>query len=161
MAIPADWQKKSREQQKQYRQLLAKANKNKVLAQLPDLHEAAFQQIDCLDCGNCCRNHSPRFKTTDIKRISRHLGLRESVFIDQYLQIDEDGDYVLQTTPCSFLNLTDNTCQIYDQRPGDCARFPYTDEDVLIKRPQITMANSLVCPAVHHVLEALLKIAVK
>ena len=72
--------------------------------------------------------------------------------IDQYLTLDEDNDYVLKQSPCVFLN-TDNTCQIYDVRPSDCARYPYTDEDVLLKRKQITLANTQVCPAVFSILE--------
>jgi len=148
------WEKQSAQHQKKYKQFLQKADKNKVLKQLPDLHEAAFEQIDCLTCAACCKNYSPRFKTPDIKRISKHLKLKESVFIDQYLTLDSDGDYVVKSTPCPFLG-EDNFCSIYEQRPSDCHRFPYTDEDVLLKRPNITLKNSTFCPAVYFVLEKL------
>lgn len=149
------WEKLSADHQKQYKQFLQRADKNKVLKVLPDLHEEAFQKIDCLTCGNCCKNYSPRFKTPDIKRISKSLRLKESAFIDTYLDLDTDGDYVAKTKPCPFLG-ADNYCSIYEDRPSDCKRFPYTDEDVLIKRPAITLKNSTFCPAVHHVLERLL-----
>ncbi len=149
------WEKLSADHQKQYKQFLQRADKNKVLKVLPDLHEEAFEKIDCLTCANCCKNYSPRFKTPDIKRISKALRLKESVFIDTYLDLDTDGDYVTKTKPCPFLG-TDNYCNIYEDRPSDCKRFPYTDEDVLIKRPAITLKNSTFCPAVHHVLERLL-----
>ncbi len=152
--ILKNWQKKSAEHQKQYKQLLARVDKNKVLKQLPDLHEKAFEHVDCLQCGNCCKGYSPRFKTPDIKRISRVLRMRESEFIDTYLKLDEEGDYVVKTTPCPFLG-SDNYCSIYEDRPSDCARFPYTDEDVLFKRPQLTLKNSTFCPAVYYVLEKL------
>lgn len=149
-----DWQKKSAERQKQYKQFLKRADKNKVLKQLPQLHEETFAKIDCLTCAACCKNYSPRFKTPDIKRISKHLGLKESVFIDQYLLLDEEGDYVANAQPCPFLG-SDNRCGVYEVRPSDCARFPYTDEDVLLKRPAITLKNSSFCPAVYAVLERL------
>ena len=29
----------------------------------------------------------------------------------------------------------DNYCSIYEHRPSDCARFPYTDEDVILETP--------------------------
>lgn len=151
-----NWEKKSAEHQKQYRQYLQRADKQKTLKLLPDLHEEAFEQIDCLQCANCCKNYSPRFKTPDIKRISRHLKMKESVFIDTYLRLDEDGDYVVKKSPCPFLR-AGNYCAIYEQRPSDCHRFPYTDEDVLLKRPAITLKNSSFCPAVHYVLEKLIK----
>ena len=150
-----NWQKKSADRQKIYKQFLQKADKNNVLKQLPDLHEEAFSTIDCLQCANCCKNYSPRFKTPDVKRISKHLKLRESEFIDRYLKVDEDGDFVAKSIPCPFLG-TDNFCSIYEQRPSDCHRFPYTDEDVFIKRQQLTLKNSSFCPITYFVLEKLI-----
>jgi len=126
------------------------------LKQLPVLHDEAFSKVDCLKCANCCKNYSPRFKTPDIKRISKHLKLKESVFIDTYLKLDEDGDYVVKSKPCPFLG-SDNFCSIYEQRPSDCVRFPYTDEDVIFKRPALTLKNSSFCPIVFYVLESLLE----
>jgi len=152
-----NWSKKSAERQKIYKQLLEKANQQQLLKVLPELHEEAFSKIDCLNCANCCKNYSPRFKTPDIKRISKHLNLRESEFIDTYLRLDEDGDYVVKSTPCAFLG-SDNRCSIYEVRPSDCARYPYTDEDVFLKRKQLTLKNSTVCPAVYYVLERLSQI---
>ena len=154
---PSNWQKKSEERQKEFSRFLDRADKKKVLRQLPDLHEAAASAVDCLSCAACCKNYSPRFKTPDIKRISKYLNLKEGVFIEKYLKIDEDGDYVLQSKPCPFLG-ADNYCSIYEQRPSDCARFPYTDEDVLLKRKQLTLKNSTFCPIVYVVMEALVKV---
>jgi Fe-S-cluster containining protein len=150
-----NWEKKSADHQKVYKNWLQRANKNKVLKQLPDLNEEAFEQIDCLACANCCKNYSPRFKTPDIKRISKHLNMKESAFIDNYLLLDAEGDYVAKSAPCPFLG-SDNYCSIYEKRPSDCQRFPYTDEDVLLKRPQLTLKNATFCPAVYYVLEKLI-----
>lgn len=149
-----DWEKLSLANQKKYKQFLNRADKNKILKKLPDLNDQAFSQIDCLQCANCCKNYSPRFKTTDIKRISKRLKMKESSFIDTYLTLDSDGDYVAKQTPCPFLG-QDNYCSIYEDRPSDCARFPYTCEDVFLKRPHITLKNSTFCPIVHFVLEKL------
>ncbi len=150
-----NWKKKTADRQKMYKRFLQRADKNKVLKQLPELHKEAFSKIDCLQCANCCKNYSPRFKTTDIKRISKHLKMRESVFIDTYLRLDEEGDFVVKKTPCPFLG-ADNFCSIYEHRPSDCHRFPYTDEDVFVKRQSLTLKNSTFCPAVYFVLEKLL-----
>ncbi len=149
-----NWEKKSAAQQKVYKQYLQRADKNKILKQLPGLHEEAFSKIDCLQCANCCKNYSPRFKTPDIRRISKHLKMRESDFIETYLKVDEDGDFVAKSTPCPFLG-ENNFCSIYEERPSDCHRFPYTDEDVFIKRQQLTLKNSSFCPIVYFVLEKL------
>jgi Fe-S-cluster containining protein len=151
-----NWEKKSAERRKLYRQFLQRADKNTVLKQLPGLHDEAFSKIDCLKCANCCKQFSPRFKTPDIKRISKHLRMRESEFIDKYLKVDEEGDFVVKSTPCPFLG-ADNFCSIYEERPSDCRRFPYTDEDVFIKRPALTEKNSSFCPITYFVLEKLMQ----
>jgi len=64
-SVLINWQKKSSERQKLYKQYLQRARKNDVLKQLPDLHDEAFSKIDCLKCASCCKNYSPRFKTPD------------------------------------------------------------------------------------------------
>jgi uncharacterized protein len=145
------WKVLSADKQKYFKNLLLKVDKNKVYKQMPKYHDAAFKKIDCLQCSACCKNYSPRFKTTDIKRISKVLGQKESVFIDSFLQLDTDGDYVTKSQPCPFL-AADNYCNIYEDRPSDCRRFPYTNEDVLLKRPLLTQKNSTFCPAVYFVL---------
>ncbi len=155
-----NWEKVAKENQKVYKRLLEKGNKNKILRALPDLHEEAFNKIDCLQCANCCKNHSPRFKQPDIKRIAKSLRIKEGELVARYLRLDEENDYVSRTKPCPFL-AEDNTCNIYDDRPSDCARYPYTDEDVLIKRVPLTLKNTTVCPITFTVLEALLKIDTK
>jgi len=154
--ILQNWEKKSRDKQKIYKGFLARADKNKVLKQLPHLNDEAFEKIDCLQCAACCKNYSPRFKTPDIKRISKHLGKKESDFIDTYLKVDEDGDFVVKSTPCPFLG-SDNHCSIYEVRPSDCARFPYTGEDVILKRQSLTLKNATFCPITYYVLERLME----
>ena len=82
--------------------------------------------------------------------------MKEGDFIETYLRLDDEGDYVANSKPCPFLG-EDNYCGIYDNRPSDCVRFPYTDEDVIIKRPQLTIKNSSFCPIVYYVMEGLVK----
>lgn len=152
-----NWEKRSADKQKAYRDYLKRVDKKKALKKLPALHDEAFQKVDCLACANCCKHYSPRFKTPDIKRISKVLKMKESQMIETYLTIDEDGDYVLKTKPCPFLG-ADNFCSIYEDRPSDCRRFPYTDEDVFVKREALTLKNTSFCPAAFYVMEKLLEV---
>lgn len=150
------WLAQSKANQKKYKRFLQRADKNKIIPQLELLHNEVFSTIDCLACANCCKNYSPRFKPPDVKRIAKHLHLTESAFAQTYLMRDEEGDEVLKQLPCPFLQ-QDNKCTIYDVRPSDCARYPYTNEDVLLKKSAITLKNSTVCPAVYEVLEKITK----
>ncbi|HTN45082.1 MAG TPA: YkgJ family cysteine cluster protein [Flavipsychrobacter sp.] len=160
--LQTPWQKKAHEHQKAFQNLLKKVNqpggkkmRNDILGKLPDLHEEAFERIDCLQCAHCCKNYSPRFKQPDIKRIARRLKLKEGELISRYLKLDVDNDFVTRSSPCPFLN-DDNTCKIYDDRPSDCARYPYTNEDVLLDRVQLTLKNTTVCPITFYVMESIL-----
>lgn len=151
-----DLKKKAAEKQKENAAFLQKHAKKIPTKELLNAHDAAFSKIDCLACANCCKTLGPRFRTPDIVRIAKKLRLRESDFIERYLKVDEDGDYVANTLPCPFL-AHDNYCLIYEDRPGDCRKYPYTDSDVLFKRPKTTLANAAYCPAVYTVLEIMKK----
>lgn len=84
------------------------------------------------------------------------MQMKEGEFIEKYLRLDDDGDYVVKSTPCPFLG-TDNLCSIYEVRPSDCHRFPYTNEDIIFKRQDITLKNASFCPIVYFVLEKLIE----
>lgn len=158
MAAPslADLKQKASEKRKENAAFLQKHGKKIPTRALYQAHDEAFAQIDCLACANCCKTLGPRFRTPDIGRIAKKLRLREADFIEKYLKVDEDGDYVAQTLPCPFLG-ADNYCHIYEDRPGDCRKYPYTDSDVLFKRPNTTLANAAYCPAVFTALELMKK----
>lgn len=150
-----NWQNNNEDQLRKYKNYLKKANVRNEVKKLAKLDEEAYQKFDCLECANCCKNYSPRFKTTDIKRIAKHLKMKESVFIETYLTLDNEGDYVARALPCPFLG-PDNYCSIYSERPSDCHRFPYTSEDVFLKRQNITMKNVTFCPIADHVMKRLI-----
>jgi Fe-S-cluster containining protein len=117
-------------------------------------HEAEFKKMDCLSCGNCCKTTSPIFRDADIRRISKHLRIKEGKFISDYLRMDEEQDYVLKSSPCSFLD-NDNSCSIYDVRPLACREYPHTDRKNMFQVLEITAENSLICPAVARIVLAI------
>ncbi|SFC51556.1 hypothetical protein SAMN05421780_10686 [Flexibacter flexilis DSM 6793] len=121
------------------------------------LNDEVFEKVDCLQCANCCKTLSPIVKTPDIERISSHLKMRQSVFIDKYMKIDEDGDYVFNSTPCPFLD-AENYCLIYDVRPRDCRDYPHTDRQGFTRRVYVNTENTVSCPAVFQIVEELKKV---
>ena len=112
-----------------------------------ELHEETFAQIDCLDCANCCKTTSPIFIQTDIDRLARVFRMKSSAFIEEYLHRDEDGDYVLNSAPCPFLS-EDNTCLVYEDRPKACREYPHTDRKNMLGILDLSLKNTLICPAV-------------
>ena len=117
-------------------------------------HEAEFKKMDCLSCANCCKTTSPIFRDADIRRISKHLRIKEGKFISDFLRMDEEQDYVLKSSPCSFLE-NDNSCSIYDVRPLACREYPHTDRKNMFQVLEITAENSLICPAVARIVLAI------
>ncbi len=140
-----------------YKKFLAGAPLKKLVPRLAGMSQQVYQRHDCLSCAACCKNYSPRFKAPDLKRISKYFGMKETELMDLYLHRDEDGDYVMKTTPCAFLG-PDNRCSIYEVRPSDCQRFPYIDEDVFLKRKELTLKNLSFCPIAQDMLEKLMEI---
>ncbi|GAA0871180.1 YkgJ family cysteine cluster protein [Gangjinia marincola] len=119
---------------------------------MEELHEEEFQQTDCMTCANCCKTTGPLFTPTDIKRISKSFRMKPSALVDEYLQLDEDNDYILQSVPCTFL-AADNSCLIYDIRPKACTEFPHTDRKKFQQISHLTLKNVAVCPAAFNIVE--------
>ncbi|NNC95193.1 MAG: YkgJ family cysteine cluster protein [Chitinophagales bacterium] len=115
-------------------------------------HEKVFSEIDCLKCANCCKTTSPIVLNSDIDRISKALGIKPSLFIEKYLLIDEDGDFVFNKQPCPFLG-DDNYCSIYFDRPTACRDYPHTNRKNMSAILNLTLKNTKVCPAVARIFE--------
>lgn len=110
------------------------------------LHDEVFAETDCLDCANCCKTTSPIWRDKDIERAAAFLGLRPGRFIEKYLHLDADGDYVFNYTPCPFLN-AENYCSIYEFRPKACREYPHTDRKQFHQILSLTLKNTEICPA--------------
>jgi hypothetical protein len=119
---------------------------------MQELHGAEFKKTDCLACANCCKTTGPLFTDKDVVRIAKHFKMKQQQFIDTYLRIDEDKDYVLQSVPCAFLG-ADNYCSIYEVRPKACSEFPHTDRKKFQQISNLTLKNVAICPAAFNIVE--------
>jgi len=120
-------------------------------------HLEVFEEIDCLTCANCCKTTSPIFYQTDIERVARALKLKPGDFVERYLRVDEDRDFVLKSSPCPFLG-PDNYCMVYSDRPKACREYPHTDRKKMVQIMDLTLKNTHVCPAVLEMVERLKQI---
>ncbi|WP_445684233.1 YkgJ family cysteine cluster protein [Streptococcus sp. FSL R7-0212] len=146
-------QQKQAEHRKFLATLKKKAPKNldKIVQ---EVHQEVFQEIDCTKCANCCKSLGPLFTEADIQRISKHFKMKMPAFENMFLQVDEDGDKMFQSMPCPFLG-DDNLCSIYDVRPKACREFPHTDRKKIYQINQLTLKNTLICPAAYLFVEKL------
>ena len=121
---------------------------------IQEIHEEVFEEINCLDCANCCKTLGPRITIKDIEKLSSYLKMKQSDFVDKYLRIDEDKDFVFKNMPCPFL-MPDNYCSVYPERPKACREYPHTDRKKFYQIYSLTIKNSTTCPAVYEILEEL------
>jgi len=153
--LPIKAKEKHTENKKFFVKLKKKPPKNLDFV-MQELHEDEFQRTDCLTCANCCKTTGPLFTNNDVARISKHFRMKPQRFIEQYLRIDEDNDYVLDHVPCTFLG-ADNYCSIYDVRPKACREFPHTDRKKFQQISNLTLKNVAICPAAYNIVEAMKK----
>ena len=153
--LPKEAKDKHIENKKYFDKLKKKTPKNLDYV-MQDLHDAEFKKTDCLKCANCCKTTGPLFTDKDIERIAKHFKLKPSQFIDQYLRLDEENDYVLQRVPCTFLSV-DNYCSIYDVRPKACREFPHTNRKKFQQISKLTLKNVVICPVAFNIVEAMKK----
>jgi len=114
-------------------------------------HEEVFAEIDCRECGNCCSALGPKINNRDIERLAKQINMRPGKIRKNYLDVDEDNDFVFQSMPCPFLK-EGNFCSVYEARPKACEEYPHTDYPNMQKRLHITLKNSLICPGVYRML---------
>jgi uncharacterized protein len=152
-----DISKNKANENKKFLQGLKKKDPRKIDDAFHQLHDEVFEEIDCLTCANCCRTTSPIFYQTDIERVAKSLRMKPWDFIEKYLRIDEDRDYVLKSSPCPFLD-SENYCSVYEDRPKACREYPHTNRKKMVQIMDLTYKNTLVCPAVLEIVERLKQI---
>jgi len=131
---------------------LSKVREDIVDEAFHETHEEVFSEVDCLQCANCCKTTSPIFYPVDIDRLSKFMRVKPGEFIEKYLRIDEDNDYVLKSSPCPFLG-ADNYCSVYESRPKACREYPHTNRKKMTQILDLTFKNTKVCPAVLEIVE--------
>ncbi len=148
---------KAQSKKRDFKQLAARVKKLKPRDAdevFRELHEEAFEHIDCLECANCCKGLGPRLQKSDIERLAAHLKMKSSVFIDTYLRKDEDNDLVFKNMPCPFL-MPDNYCMVYTSRPKACREYPHTNQKNIRSILSTCVKNTETCPAVFEIFEKL------
>ena len=154
---PDELQKTAEKTEKANKQWMAAINKkqsNKLDSMAHQLHAEVFSELDCLDCANCCKSISPTLYDKDIERLAKTTRMKSADFIEKYLLIDKDKDYVFKQTPCPFLD-AENYCVAYESRPKACREYPHTDRARFYQILKLTLRNTFVCPAAYYVMEKL------
>jgi len=122
---------------------------------LKEVHAEVFEKTDCLSCAACCKSIPPILTEQDISRLARRMPMSRKQFVRKFVLTDISGEMTLNGVPCRFLG-ADNACQVYEDRPEACRRYPHTDEKGYQKRAELNLANTQVCPAAYNIVTQLM-----
>ena len=88
-------------------------------------------EFSCTGCGICCKEKGyVFFNDNDIINASEFLKTSPPVFINKYLEYEENYGYYIRISEgesCPFLD-ENNRCTINDAKPHQCKTFPYWKE---------------------------------
>ncbi len=115
------------------------------------------EQIDCLQCANCCRVATAKVTDRDVERLSKYLRIKPSRFLADFTEKSEEEGIVIhrdKKTGCVFLN--GNECTVYDARPESCQKFPHVvrGNGSIASRMWEFVDRACYCPIVYNSLEA-------
>jgi Fe-S-cluster containining protein len=116
--------------------------------------DKAYKTINCLDCGNCCKQLRPPFTSIDVERIANKLSISDSDFTGQYLEDVKSNDLnIMACNPCAFLD--GKACRIYAIRPDSCSDYPHLHHPGFKYRIRSILESYSVCPIVVQVVDDL------
>ncbi|MDR4988933.1 MAG: YkgJ family cysteine cluster protein [Bacteroidales bacterium] len=116
------------------------------------INKEVTAQIDCQQCGNCCKSLKPCVSESEINRLAQIKNMVVGEFMSQFVETDNfDGVKFLKDAPCIFLN--DKSCSVYSDRPKDCRSYPHTHKPGFTSRTIRVIHNYGVCPIVYNVFE--------
>ena len=119
--------------------------------------EGIESEIDCTECGNCCKVATAKLADRDVDRLARHFRIpRARVLADLTMQSEEEGLILRRTEESGCVFLEGRTCSVYEARPESCQRFPHLvrGNGSIASRMWEMVDRACYCPIVYNSLEA-------
>jgi len=129
---------------------------NFVERQFRHAAEEVQDQIDCRQCGECCRVTEVQIVERDVEHLARFLGISTKAFLEEYTGRGEDDELILKRTKAGCVFLDGNECTVYEARPGNCERFPHLLRGAgsIQSRMWQFVDRATYCPIVYNWMEA-------
>ncbi len=136
-----------------FRIFLKQQNSAQVDKMVHTLNSTISAQIDCTQCGNCCRSLMINVEPAEANNVAAYLQILAADFKHAYIEESEQGQMVINTIPCHFLK--QNKCSIYAHRFNECREFPHLHKPAFTSRLFGTFMHYGRCPIIFNVVEAL------
>jgi Fe-S-cluster containining protein len=147
-------EKKRPENERFRRHMKSRDHSDRILRRVA---EGIEQQIDCTQCGNCCKVATAKVSERDVERLARYLRIKPARFLAEYTtESSEEGTILRRIEPQGCVFLDGTTCTVYDARPETCQRFPHMVRGVgsIASRMWQFIDRACYCPIVYNSLEA-------
>ncbi len=128
-------------------------NSEEVDNLVSQLDKAISPQINCTDCGNCCKSLMVLISDSEADNLSDHLSQSRETFDKEYLEKGSNGLMIMNRMPCPFLS--DNKCSVYEHRFEGCKEFPALHLPNFTRRLFTTFMHYDRCPIIFNVVEQL------
>lgn len=97
---------------------------------------------------------TPTYTSKDIRRIAAYLKMPVGEMKSKWLKKERGtGNWLNKITPCQFLDITTNRCNVYEARPADCAGFPHLNKKRITDYIHVHKQNLDECPATFKMVE--------
>ena len=136
-----------------FRSYLQKMDSNELDKKVHAINDIITPQIDCTQCGACCRQLMINVTEEEKIKVAHHLHITPGDFKDKYLEESMQGKLIMSSIPCHFL--ADSKCTVYENRFTECRAFPHLHETNFKGRLFGTLIHYAMCPIIYNVVEVL------
>jgi len=92
------------------------------------LNKLIVEQIDCTQCGNCCKTTGTSISDSELIILAGLENITATEFEARFVEKEEnDNAKYLKEIPCKYLS--EKKCTIYENRPEDCRSYPHTHKN--------------------------------
>jgi Fe-S-cluster containining protein len=118
-----------------------------------EINNTITPQIDCTQCGNCCKSLMINITPQETDSLAVHLNMDVNTVKEKYIETSEQGQMIMSAIPCHFLSGTQ--CTIYENRFKECRDFPHLHKQNFTARLLGTLMYYSMCPIIFNVVESL------
>ncbi len=151
--IIKEYAQANEEENDNFRIFLKGIDSNEIDKIVHPIAENITNQIDCTTCAACCKMLMINVTKEEAFSVAEHLNISESSFKEKYLEKSTEGEMIINTIPCHFLE--DTKCGIYENRFSDCRDFPHLQKNNFNSRLFSTLMNYEICPIIYNTIEVL------
>jgi uncharacterized protein len=145
--------KEKEEENEAFRRYLELQDADLIDTIVQTLNDKIAPQIDCTQCGNCCKSLMINVTENEATNVAAALQQTIETFKANYIEESLQGKLIINTVPCVFLH--QNKCTIYQDRFNECREFPHLHKPHFIKRLFGILYSYQICPITFNVIESL------